>query len=398
MLRALPSVLLCVATCWLSARAATAQPEVPLRLEVPLSVALFDIDATPPIGSSLAYSPTRSIVAPLRCKGLVLLSNEAPIVLCAIDWLGIANDGNRLFRERLAAAAGTTPDRVAVHTLHQHDAPWCDFSADALAQTNGATGIIFDSGFAREMLERAVQAVHASLAQSVPISHIGIGSAEVFQVASNRRILGPDGHVKGVRWTATKDPELRAAPEGVIDPQLRSLSLFRNSDRVVTLTYYATHPQSYYGNGDVNPDFPGLARDARQQTTGSTHIHFCGAGGNIGAGKYNDGSPENRAVLAGRVEDAMRRAMDSEQRTSIVASEVHWTLRSVQLPMTQRLDIDQLQKLLEDTARPVKDRIYAAAQLAWMRRCEAGDSIDLTCLRLGPARILHMPGELFVEY
>ena len=33
-----------------------------------------------------------------------------------------------------------------------------------------------------------------------------------------------------------------------------------------------------------------------------------------------------------------------------------------------------------------------------MRRCQAGDQIDVQCLRLGRARILHLPGELFVEY
>jgi hypothetical protein len=34
----------------------------------------------------------------------------------------------------------------------------------------------------------------------------------------------------------------------------------------------------------------------------------------------------------------------------------------------------------------------------WLRRCQAGDTIDVGCLRLKRLRILHMPGELFVEY
>jgi hypothetical protein len=38
------------------------------------------------------------------------------------------------------------------------------------------------------------------------------------------------------------------------------------------------------------------------------------------------------------------------------------------------------------------------SKLAWMRRCATGHRIDVGCLRLGRARILHMPGELFVEY
>ena len=36
--------------------------------------------------------------------------------------------------------------------------------------------------------------------------------------------------------------------------------------------------------------------------------------------------------------------------------------------------------------------------MAWLRRCHARRSIDVGCLTLGRARILHMPGELFVEY
>ena len=39
-----------------------------------------------------------------------------------------------------------------------------------------------------------------------------------------------------------------------------------------------------------------------------------------------------------------------------------------------------------------------ASRLAWLRRCQAGHQIDVVCLGLGRARILHLPGELFVEY
>ena len=31
------------------------------------------------------------------------------------------------------------------------------------------------------------------------------------------------------------------------------------------MTYYATHPQSYYGRGGVNWDFVGMAREIREQ-------------------------------------------------------------------------------------------------------------------------------------
>jgi hypothetical protein len=363
-----------------------------------LKLAYFDVDATPRIGTPLPYSSTESIVEPLRCRGVVLLGDGQPMVLCSVDWLGIGNEGHRIFRERLAIAAGTDADRVAVHTIHQHDAPWCDFSADALAREYGASGIIFDSGQAREVLDRAADAIRTALPNARPVTHVGLGQAHVEKVASNRRILGPDGKVKAVRWTATKDPEVRAEPEGVIDPLVRSISFFDGDTRLAVLTYYATHPQSYYGKGDVNPDFPGMARRAREEATGVPHVHFCGAGGNIGAGKYNDGSPENRPILAQRLERGMQQAFESETLHAVSPEEVGWRTQQVLLPVTRQSQLPDLQQIVEDPSRTTKERIYAATQVIWMRRCEAKDPITLQCLQLGPARILHLPGELFVEY
>src|SRR5438874_1525544 len=89
-----------------------------------LKVAVFDVDATPPVGSMMAYNPVNSQgELGLRARGIVLLGAGEPIVLCAVDWIGISNEGHDVFCQALAEAAGTNPSRVAVHTLHQHDAP-----------------------------------------------------------------------------------------------------------------------------------------------------------------------------------------------------------------------------------------------------------------------------------
>ena len=98
--------------------------------DAPLRIALFEADVTPPIGAPLCDAqvpPAKEIVDPLSARGVVILTGEKPIVLCAFDWVGMGNTGHDAFREGLAVAAGTTPERVAVHCLHQHDAPGCDF-------------------------------------------------------------------------------------------------------------------------------------------------------------------------------------------------------------------------------------------------------------------------------
>ncbi len=361
-------------------------------------VGIFDVDASPAVGSPLAYDPTKEVETPLSCRGLVILGSGKPVVLCAVDWIGIANGGNTLFRERLAAAADTTPDRVAVHTLHQHDAPRCDLSADDLAATYGLRGHRFDSEFARAVIERAGAAVKKAAAVAKKVTHVGLGSAKVEKVASNRRILGSDGKVKYVRYTATKDAKIRAFPEGVIDPTLRLIGFFDGDQPVAVLTYYATHPQSYYRTGKATPDFPGLARNARQKQTGIPHIHFNGAGGNIGAGKYNDGSHETRQVLADRVAAGMKKAWESIKKTPISAKDVGWETVAVALPLGAHLDEAKLKADLENKNLAADARVEAAGRLVWLRRCKAGDKTDLGCLHLGPARVVHMPGELFVEY
>src|SRR5690349_11033579 len=96
-----------------------------------LSVGTFKVDVTPPIGTPLCDAlcvPAAVIDGPLTARGVVLVpAGEQPVVLVALDWVGVGNDGQDAFKEAIAAAAGTTPERVAIHALHQHDAPGCDF-------------------------------------------------------------------------------------------------------------------------------------------------------------------------------------------------------------------------------------------------------------------------------
>jgi len=363
-----------------------------------LKLAVFEVDASPPVGSPLAYDPTIAVESPLSCRGMVLLGEGRPIVLCTIDWIGLSNGGYRSFLRSLAEAAGTAPERVALHALHQHDAPRCDFTTDELLAKYGINRQFFNAAFARDVERRAAAALRRSLQDAQPVSHLGLGQAEVKMVASNRRILGPDGKVAHMRWTACKDPEIRAEPTGVIDPHLKMISLWNGDKPLVALSYYATHPQSYYRTGKANPDFPGMARNQRREATGVMHIHFTGAAGNIGAGKWNDGSPENRQVLADRVAAAMAAAWQSTEKKPIRPDDVSWKTRSVRLPIAPHLDEQKLQAILEDTSAGVTDRFTAAGKLVWLHRHQAGDETTVSCLRMGKARILHMPGELFVEY
>lgn len=395
--------LLAAVAAYAPARAPAAEAaRQPAATPTGVAVGCFSVDVTPPLGTPLCdglVQPAAEVVDPLLARGVVLLSDQPPIVLCALDWVGIGNGGYAAWRAALAAAAGTTADRVAVHCLHQHDAPGCDFDSEALLAQVGLSGAEFSPAFAREAIERVAAAVAEAVQQAQRCTHLGLGTARVERVASNRRILGPDGKVKIVRFSSTTIPEAIEAPEGVIDPDLQLVCFFNEDRPIASLTYYATHPQSYYGRGGVSADFPGMARAQRDaELPGVLHVHFNGAGGNVAAGKYNDGSPANRPRLAERLATAMRQAWQAHERRPLKSTEIEWRVRPVALPPSPSLSEQALLAVLQDENQPRIQRIQAARALAWLRRCHAGDKIELSALRLGSVWLLHLPGELFVEY
>lgn len=369
-----------------------------LQAAEPLRIAVFTADATPEIGMPVAYVKARSITDPLSARGVVWMGEGKPVVLCAVDWIGIGNGGHDEWRRGLAEAAGTTMDRVAVHTLHQHDGVRCDLTAEELLAKHGLGGTRMNAVFCRKVIASTATAIRESMMQAKPVTHLGIGEAKVEKVASNRRILGPNGRVLFGRMSASRDPKAKEADEGTIDPILKLVSLWDGETPLTCLTYYATHPQSFYGNGDVTAEFVGLARAQREMAINIPHIHFNGASGNVAAGKYNDGSPEARVQLTQRMADGMKRAWEATQKSPITARDLDWRIERVNLPLAASLNREALQETLADDKADARDRLNASTKLALLYRTEAGHEFELTRLRLGSVNVLHMPGELFVEY
>ncbi|MHC4402434.1 MAG: hypothetical protein ACYTG0_22445 [Planctomycetota bacterium] len=368
----------------------------------PLRIATFQADVTPPLGSPLCHGnvqPAKRIVDPLSARGIVLWGEGPPVVLCAFDWTGIGNAAHDACRQALAEAVGTSPDRVCVHVVHQHDAPGVDFSTEEILAEHGLSGKMFNVPFTHEAFERAARAAEEAAGRPQPVTHLGCGMARVEKVASNRRVLGADGKVKYVRYSKCTIREAVEAPEGTIDPVLRALSFWDGGRPLAAISYYACHGQSYYGFGGVSGDFIGMARAAREAALpGVVQIYFDGAGGNVACGKYNDGSKENRPVLTQRLEAGMKAAWEATKKTPVAAADLSWRVRPVSLPVRKRTTETWCRQRLDNSDLSARERTHTARDLAFLRRMTSGHKIPLTCLEIGPACVLHMPGELFVEY
>jgi hypothetical protein len=124
-------------------------------------------------------------------------------------------------------------------------------------------------------------------------------------------------------------------------------------------------------------------------------------GGGIAAGKYNDGSPPNRELLASRVHEAMRKAWAATQRLSLTNVQ----FRSEPLELTPRnspgFTVEEMKRVLTtQSGAPFAAfaKCKAALGLSWRERVEAGRPLDVPVLDFGPAQLILLPAESYVEF
>ncbi len=361
----------------------------------------FAVNATPKTGTPLAYDIQIAVDDPLYLKGFIFLpENSLPIVVCSLDWIGISAKSMDTLKETIAKELKTLKENVEVHTTHFHDAPHSNLSAENVLLRYGWSDQAlryYDNDLLFRLCNHVKPVLQKAVANAIPVTHIGFGKAEVFEVASNRRLVGKTGKVEYTRYSGCKDSYVRSLPEGLIDPFIDLITLWNNDCLIASLSYYATHPMSYYRTAMCSSDFVGMARNMFTETvTFAPHIYFNGAGGNITAGKYNDGEKKNRYELAIRLFDGMKRAFENTRKEP-VQSFCYKNIK-MKLPIDERLSKNECIRVLSDKTSQESEVLRASRKLSWYEWCEQTTGIDISSININNIKILHMPGELFVEY
>jgi hypothetical protein len=352
-----------------------------------LKVAAFRADVTPALGEPLIWTaPAKVIQDPLWAKGVVIQNGAERYVLCALDWCGVGNRTHALFRGKVAEAAGTTPDRVAFQSVHQHTAPYVDASAYDKMRAGGATFLMFSDASLEALAGKVADAVRAAVAKLEPFDRIGTAATPVDRVASARRLHSPDGKLATRFSTSGKDPAMAAAPEGNIDRDLHTVSFARGDRVLVRLHYYATHPQTFCCEGTVTGDIAGTARERFEREEGIPQIYFTGGAGNVTVGKYNDGTPAAREALASRLYEAMKASPAHTRFTP--ARKAAWESVPVTLPKAKVPTAPAGKQAGESLYRRTLTEIFVART----------QPLDITMLAIGPVRVVNLPGEPMLEF
>jgi hypothetical protein len=363
-----------------------------------LRVAAFICDATPPLGEPMIWAtPLQKVVTPLLAKGIVLADGTNRFVLCAFDWCLIGNESEQNFCETLARAVGTVPGRVSVHSVHQHAAPYADEGAHRLLDAAPNPPSHLSKIFLEQLRVRLAAAASAATNHLEIFDRLGTGEARVERVASARRIHDANGKLLIRFSTGAADKAMADAPEGDIDPLLKTITFAHGDKALVRLHFYATHPQTFCCDGRASADFIGEAREDLEKAEGVPQIYFTGCAGDVTVGKYNDGSAAAYAGLKQRIGEGMKAAITATRFAP--AENISWRTDAVKFPLRDEREkvVAESRAWLNDAKQSDMLRVFKGAmRLAFVER--AARPVAVSALQLGDVCIVNLPGEPMLAF
>lgn len=361
-----------------------------------IRLSAFQIDCTPPVGFcvGLGTTPAVRIVDPVFLKGLLLKDGSDRYIIVSIDFCLIMGRAADTLREGFARALDIPSEQIVLHCVHQHDSVALGFETEEALGINRG----YEEWWERKVAECAQAAVSADEAMT-DVSDIGYSQSRIEGYASNRRVVREDGSV-APRYSRCGDEQLRDAPEGIVDPFLRTIVFKAQSGKILaSLSFYATHPQVANTGDTFSADAPGEAmRLVKEQCPVGTHLFFSGAGGNVTAGKYTHptDTEHNRRKFGMILKEAISENLKNLK--TITPKGIRFIQRSFDFPVSQRISADDLKESVEDLAKPVSERIVPATVYSAISYLGENPQYTITAFDFGGARLVFLPGEPFVEY
>ncbi|MGQ9729855.1 MAG: neutral/alkaline non-lysosomal ceramidase N-terminal domain-containing protein [Candidatus Zipacnadales bacterium] len=373
-------------------------------------------DISPEVGTPCALgidNACEEVFDPLYAICMHLRHGEEAVAVVAVDVVGLYGPETRELQQIVAECLDLEVERVLVHATHTHQSPGVRECVREVLDEFGVAS--FSAGYFQRLKEGVVQAAETA-AETTPVQ-LRVGAAMVELIASNRRCLDARGRI---RFRASRpSEEMRAYPEGYIDPFVRVISFEAEDGRQWAILSYACHPTAT--GGDEAPyataDFPGCARVLMEtERAGLRTIYLTGPCGNVNPGKWvGDGSdPEDRKrdrdAMGQRLAEAAQRAL--ERAEPIEACGLRFIQERIRLPLKERFwATEPLREQLEQAVVTYRER-KAQGESSWggfgllriaaweaIRRQAVGRFLEtcVSAIGLGDGAVVFMPGESFLE-
>jgi hypothetical protein len=371
-------------------------------MSAPFRISTFRVDVTPPIGHSTGCSVNLKVDSPLYVRGLIIDDGAARAVLAVVDFLGLGGRAYAEWQRRIARAAGTTPARVLLHSVHQHDAVWVRLEADDILSRAGFKPAIA-LAYWRDISARLERAVRAAAAPRrwQKVRALATAERRLSELAANRRLVGPDGKVWGMRFSMCRERKFKREPVGKIDPILRTVGFLGDRGQVLaTMHFYATHPQVAYSRNMAGSDVPGVALGRLEKALGGRgmHLYFTGCGADVTYGKYTFPDKEKSLrVIGARLGAGL--VANVRNLEAVPGGPLVFARARFDPPVDRRCTERKVERQIR-RSKNADEAHWPATVLAFLReRRQKRAQPEIVRMSLGPAvHLLSLPSEVVVEY
>ena len=329
---------------------------------------------------------------------MVLESGDVRVALVGLDLCGLLEASHRAIREAVAATTGIPAQNVVLNVSHSHSAPYISADLQELLRPFGLR--LHDDAYAVALQQAVVEAVGEAADRAEPVTP-AVGRGSVERVAGNRRPKLPDGRT--VHRYGRPPEDLRALPEGLIDPEVAVIRFDRADGRALgAILSYSCHPTAS-GLGiptNVSADFVGHGRQKIEDDFGVACVFLQGCAGNQGTGKWVSGTPwEDTVAMGSRFAKGVADAMASARR--VADGGLRLARSRIPLELDSFPPLDELARQFERAARDrdFADIVALGDALVLARRVDELREAPITAIGLGTdLALVVLPGEVFLEH
>jgi hypothetical protein len=358
-------------------------------------------DITQPLGtpSSLGlFTAVTEVWDPLSATAVVLEGGGGErVALVGLDLCGLLEASHRSIRDAVAARTGIPAERVVLNVSHSHSAPYLSADLQELLRPYGLR--LHDDAYAASLVVAVADAVAEAADRAVP-AEVAVGRGHVERVAGNRRPKLPDGRT--VHRYGRPPEELRALPEGLIDPEAMVVRFDRPDGGLIgAILSYSCHPTAS-GIGhptNVSADFVGHGRTKVEEAFGGTCVFLQGCAGNQGTGKWVSGTPwEDTVAMGERFATGVMAALETAR--TVEPGELRVARSSITLELDP-MSVADLEAAFDAAARDTAsaDIVAIGDRLVLARRLDELSRAPIVAVGLGPElAIAVLPGEVFLEH
>ena len=358
-------------------------------------------DITQPLGtpSSLGlFVAVTEIWDPLSATAVVIESDGERVALVGLDLCGLLEASHRSIRDAVSARTGLPADRVVLNVSHSHSAPYISADLQEMLRPYGLR--LHDDAYAAALESAVVDAVVEAADRAVR-ARVGVGRGIVERVAGNRRPKRPDGRT--VHRYGRPPDELRALPEGLIDPEVVVIRFDRpDGGPIGAILSYSCHPTAS-GLGiptNVSADFVGHGRTSVEAAFEGTCVFLQGCAGNQGTGKWVSGTPwEDTVAMGARFARGVGVALTAAR--PVESGDVGVARSWLPLELDPMPPVSVLEEQFDAATRDTEfaDIVAIGDRLVLARRLAELAGAPLIAIRLGPElAIAVLPGEVFLEH